>query len=182
MIHEFRTRPDNIKTDKFDSDGPNPPLDQCGLAMRCKKPIFTRSAAIILAGFLVVADLVPRFAVAEQHKSASAAGQIEADFATLTSAQLAVMLRQKDFYFVNVHIPYEGEITNTDTFIVFDKIAENLDKLPKNKNEKIVLYCQSGRMSEISARELARLGYSRVSHLVGGMIDWKRSGHEVLRK
>ena len=106
----------------------------------------------------------------------------QADFTTLTSDQLAAMLRQKDFYFVNVHIPYEGEIKNTDAFIVFDRIAENLDRLPKNKDEKIVLYCRSGRMSEIAAQELARLGYSHVSHLGGGMIDWKKSGYEVLRK
>ena len=150
--------------------------------MRHKKAIFIRSAAITLAGFLGLTVLGPSFAVAEPRQTMTAAGQIASDFTTLTSAQLAAMFRQKDFYFVNVHIPYEGEIKNTDTFIVFDKIAENLDKLPKNKDEKIVLYCKSGRMSEISARELARLGYSHVSHLAGGMIAWEKSGYEILRK
>ena len=150
--------------------------------MRRNKPIFTRSAAIILVGFMVLAALAPGFAMAEPRETPSAAGEIAADFTTLTSDQLAAMLRQKDFYFVNVHIPYEGEIKNTDAFIIFDKIAENLDQLPQNKAEKIVLYCRSGRMSEISARELARLGYSHVSHLAGGMIAWKKSGYEVLGK
>jgi len=46
-------------------------------------------------------------------------------FASLTSAQLAAMLRRKDFYFVNVHTPYEGEIRNTDAFIAFDRTAQN---------------------------------------------------------
>lgn len=103
-------------------------------------------------------------------------------FRTLTSPQLAMMLEKKDFFFVNVHTPYQGEIKNTDAFIVFDKIADNLDKLPKDKSAKIVLYCQSGRMSEIAAQELTKLGFTHVSHLSGGMIAWKKSGYEVIEK
>lgn len=106
----------------------------------------------------------------------------EAKFMTLTSFQLAEMLKKKDFFFVNVHTPYEGEIRNTDAFIVFDKITDNLDKLPKDKSAKIVLYCRSGRMSEIAAQELTQLGFSQVSHLSGGMIDWKKSGYDILEK
>jgi len=101
------------------------------------------------------------------------------NFTTLTSVQLVEMLKQKDFFFVNVHIPYEGEIKNTDAFISYDKIANNLDKLPKDKTAKIVLYCRSGRMSEIAAQELVRLGYTQVSHLSGGMIDWKNNGMQL---
>jgi rhodanese-related sulfurtransferase len=147
-----------------------------------KKSIFILSTAIVLGGFLILSELEPSIAADDQHKAALTTGGVGAEFATLTSAQLAVMLRQKDFYFVNVHTPYEGEIKNIDAFIIYDKIAENLDKLPRNKSEKIVLYCQSGRMSEIAARELARLGYSQVSHLEGGMIAWKKSGYEVIRR
>lgn len=106
----------------------------------------------------------------------------EVKFTTLTSPQLAVMLEKKDFFFMNVHTPYQGEIKNTDAFIVFDKIADNLDKLPKDKSAKIVLYCQSGRMSEIAAQELTKLGFTQVSHLSGGMIAWKKSGYEVIEK
>uniref|UniRef100_UPI0037045629 rhodanese-like domain-containing protein n=1 Tax=Mesorhizobium atlanticum TaxID=2233532 RepID=UPI0037045629 len=106
----------------------------------------------------------------------------EVKFTTLTSVQLAAMLEKKDFFFVNVHTPYEGEIKDTDAFIVFDKIADNLDKLPKDRSAKIVLYCRSGRMSEIAARKLTQLGFSQVSHLSGGMIDWKQSGYEIIEK
>lgn len=101
-------------------------------------------------------------------------------FRRLTSDQLSAMLPNKDFFFVNVHIPYEGEIAGTDGFIPFDRIAENIDRLPEDKDRPIVLYCLSGRMSEIAAREFLRLGYSKVSDLAGGMIDWKESGFEVI--
>ena len=104
------------------------------------------------------------------------------NFTTLTSEQLATMLQQKDFFFANVHTPYEGEIKNTDAFIPYDRIEDNLGKLPNDKNKKIVLYCRSGRMSEIAALELVKRGYKRVSHLSGGMIDWKKNGYEIVEK
>ncbi len=100
----------------------------------------------------------------------------------LTSKELSVLLEKKDFFFANVHIPYEGELKNTDAFISYNKVADNLDKLPKDKNAKIVLYCQSGRMSEMAGDELIELGYTNISHLSGGMIDWKRNGYEIIKK
>ena len=113
---------------------------------------------------------------------AQAQEQHSAGFAVLQSQQLEAMLRNKDFLFVNVHIPYAGEIENTDVFIPYDKIADNLGKLPKDKNAPIVLYCRSGHMSEMAAQQLADLGYTHVSHLNGGMIAWKKSGHPVIQK
>ena len=92
------------------------------------------------------------------------------------------MLAQKDFFLVNVHIPYEGEIKDTDAFIVYDSIADNLDKLPQDKNAKIVVYCRSGGMSALAARELVRLGFTQVSDLAGGMIDWEKSGYKIIAK
>lgn len=105
-----------------------------------------------------------------------------AGFSTIASAELAERLPDKDFVFINVHIPYEGEIDGTDAFIPFDRIEENLDRLPADRDAAIVLYCRSGRMSEIAARELVRRGFTRVSHLAGGMVEWERSGYPLLRK
>jgi phage shock protein E len=151
-------------------------------ATRRATTIFGSIAAFVIAGALTCDLAAPRFAVADQLRTAQAARRADAEVPTLTSQQLAAMLRRKNFYFVNVHVPYEGEIESTDAFIVYDKITENLDKLPKDKNADIVLYCRSGRMSEIAGKELIRLGYSRVRHLAGGMIDWKKSGYKIIEK
>jgi hypothetical protein len=51
-------------------------------------------------------------------------------YADVTVEQLAGMLEDKDFTLVNVHIPYDGEIPQTDLFIPFDEIADHLDELP----------------------------------------------------
>lgn len=106
----------------------------------------------------------------------------EPGYATLRSAELAAMLAAKDFLLINVHVPYEGEIEQTDAFIAFDTIGQTAGSLPGDKNARIVLYCLSGRMSEIAARELTRLGYERVSHLAGGMRDWQATGFRIIEK
>lgn len=114
--------------------------------------------------------------------TAVAAAATSATFETISSQDLQQMLQHKDFVLVNVHIPYEGEIAQTDAFIPFDQIAANLDKLPAAKTAKIVLYCRSGRMSEIAATTLAGLGYTHVDHLAGGMIGWEAAGQPLLHR
>src|SRR3972149_8817867 len=103
-------------------------------------------------------------------------------YTNITSDQLYEMLKSKDFYFINVHIPYEGEIEGTDAFIPYNEIAQNLGKLPEDKKAKIVLYCQSGRMSEIAAQELSDLGYTNVYNHQFGMHDWQSKGYSLWNK
>jgi rhodanese-related sulfurtransferase len=103
-------------------------------------------------------------------------------YSTITIDELARMLERKDFSLVNVHIPYEGELPQTDAFIQFDQIADNLNKLPAAKDAKIVLYCRSGRMSEIAGATLASLGYTNVFHVEGGFNAWSMAGRDLLQQ
>jgi phage shock protein E len=89
---------------------------------------------------------------------------------------LQEMLEEKDFTFINVHIPFEGDIPNTDLSIPYNQIENNLELLPADKEAKIVLYCRSDRMSTIAARELVELGYSNIWNVAGGMVAWERAG------
>ena len=100
----------------------------------------------------------------------------EKGFTDITVAELSTMLESKDFLFVNTHIPYEGEIAGTDTFVPYNELELYADQLPADKEAKIVLYCRSGRMSEIAATALAEQGYSNVYELDGGMIAWEEAG------
>jgi rhodanese-related sulfurtransferase len=90
--------------------------------------------------------------------------------------ELQGMFENKDFVFVNVHIPFEGDIPNTNLSIPYNEIEQNLEKLPADKDAKIVLYCRSGNMSSIAAEALADLGYTNVSHLEGGFNAWEKAG------
>ena len=95
---------------------------------------------------------------------------------------LNAMLKKKDFLFINVHIPYEGEIEKTDLFIPFDRIQNVLEQLPQDRSAKIVLYCRSGSMSATASKTLVRLGFNNVWNLEGGMIAWKNQGYPLLDK
>lgn len=95
---------------------------------------------------------------------------------------LNVMLKKKDFIFINVHIPYEGEIEKTDLFIPYNRIQNVLEQLPKDRSAKIVLYCRSGSMSTTASKNLVRLGFNNVWNLEGGMIAWKNQGYPLLDK
>jgi rhodanese-related sulfurtransferase len=94
---------------------------------------------------------------------------------------LHTMLKNKDFVFVNVHIPFEGDITGTDLSIAYDQITDpaNLAQLPADKNAKIVIYCRSGRMSQMAAEDLVNLGYTDIWNLDGGMVGWEQAGYEI---
>ncbi len=93
------------------------------------------------------------------------------------------MLEHKDFLLINTHVPYEGEIAETDVFIAYEAAGpQRVGDYPADKSTRIVLYCRSGRMSAIVAQELVQAGYTNVWNLEGGMIAWEQAGYEVLQK
>ena len=95
--------------------------------------------------------------------------------------ELQSMLRDKGTILVNVHIPFDGDISETDLSIPFDQIDQYLAQLPADENSKIVLYCRSDRMSTIASETLVGLGYTNVYNLDGGMVDWENAGLELER-
>ena len=99
----------------------------------------------------------------------------------ISADTLAEVLENKSAMLINVHVPYTGEIEQTDAFIRFDDIL-NSAELPANRNAPIILYCQSGNMSTQAANTLAEAGYTNISNLEGGMLAWERAGYERIIK
>jgi len=100
-------------------------------------------------------------------------------YQNVSADELNTMLKNKDFVFVNVHIPFAGNVADTDLSIPYDQIEQNLSQLPSDNNAKIVLYCRSGRMSASAAEKLVSLGYTNIWNLNGGMVDWEQAGFEI---
>ena len=95
--------------------------------------------------------------------------------------ELKAQIASKDFFLVNVHIPYEGEIAGTDAFIAFDAVS-SAKNLPKNKKAEIVIYCRSGRMSQIAANQLVKMGYTNLRELKGGFDAWVAKGYQLTQR
>jgi rhodanese-related sulfurtransferase len=96
--------------------------------------------------------------------------------------QFEKLMDQKDFTLINVHIPYQGEIDNTDVLIPFNSMEQNKNILPRNKDAKIVVYCMGDHMSYIASEELIKMGYSKVSRLKGGMLAWQKKGGQLVHR
>ena len=108
--------------------------------------------------------------------------QTQKGYTDITPSDLNAMLETEDFFFVNTHIPYEGEIADTDAFIPYNELDRYTAEFPSDKDAKIVLYCRSGRMSSIAAEALAGLGYNNLFNLDGGMIAWEETGLLLIHK
>ncbi|MBC8402650.1 MAG: rhodanese-like domain-containing protein [Candidatus Marinimicrobia bacterium] len=59
--------------------------------------------------------------------------------------------------------------------ISYQIIGENIADLTSSKNQKIILYCRSGRRAEIAKTTLLDLGYTNVTN-AGGYEEIKAAG------
>ena len=59
-----------------------------------------------------------------------------------------------------VHIPY-------------DQLPQRVGEIAAAKDKDVVLYCRSGRRSEIAAGTLREKGFTRLLHLEGDMLAWE---------
>jgi len=134
-----------------------------------KKLIFILLVAVVLAGC----------------QSKSVTGETVTvtggSYQNIAPTELNTMLKNKDFVFINVHVPFAGNIAETDLSIAYDQITDpaNLAQLPADKNAKIILYCRSGRMSQMASEDLVKLGYINIWNLDVGMVGWEQAGYEI---
>ena len=89
---------------------------------------------------------------------------------------------QKGFVLIDVRSPEEhvqGFIPGTDFNIDYREIQTRHRELGAQLDDHIVVYCQSGRRSNIAAETLADLGYRHVYNVTGSMNAWLAAGFPV---
>ena len=64
----------------------------------------------------------------------------------------------------------EGHIPGA-IVISHDEIRQQAERVLKDKDQLIFVYCRSGRRSKLAAQDLADMGYTNVKEF-GGIIDW----------
>ncbi len=94
----------------------------------------------------------------------------------ITATELSRIMQNEDIFLVDVHTPEQQHIKGTDLFIPYNEIEKYKDKLPKNKNTAIYLYCEGGPMGNAAARSLYELGYRNLFNLEGGANAWRKTG------
>jgi rhodanese-related sulfurtransferase len=96
----------------------------------------------------------------------------------ITATELNRIMQNEDIFLVDVHTPEQQHIKGTDLFIPYNEIEKYQDRLPKDKNTAIYLYCEGGPMGNAAAKSLHELGYSNLFNLEGGAKAWRKAGLE----
>ena len=135
-------------------------------------------------GFLVSLLIVSGYVYAQgnmEEEQFMGAKKNSRGYSQVDAEMLMKELPMKDFNLINVHIPYEGDIPDTDASIPYNMIGDFMDQYP-DKDQTLVLYCKSGPMSASAAKELAALGYTNIIELKGGFNAWKRAGGDMMMR
>lgn len=72
----------------------------------------------------------------------------------------------------SINIPFQND----------DQFVQDVEKITKSKNQKIIVYSASHEcpLSEKAAKALHQAGFSFVMEFEGGMKDWKDSGENYV--
>lgn len=65
--------------------------------------------------------------------------------------------------------------------IPYDEMDARAAEISVHKDERVVLYCRSGRRSGIAAKTLTEMGFLKLGLLEGDMPGWEKSGFAVER-
>jgi rhodanese-related sulfurtransferase len=85
-----------------------------------------------------------------------------------------------NLFILDVRTPGEvekGKIPGA-TAIRLSDLAQNLDKLPDEKDTTIYVYCKGGTRAAYAVATLHTLGYTEAYNM-GGFVDWKEAGYPV---
>ena len=93
----------------------------------------------------------------------------------ISPQELHATMQQKDILLVDVHIPEQNHIKNTDYYVPFYRVTKHTDKFPQDKSAPIYLYCKTGPMANYAARTLFEMGYTNIYNLDGGVEAWKEA-------
>jgi len=104
------------------------------------------------------------------------------NYRVVTVQELQTMLENKDFTMVNVHIPFQGNIPQTDLQLAYDEIEQNLNQLPQEKDAKILVYCLTSGMAKKAIATLLNQGYTNLWMLDGGTTSWEEAGLSLENK
>ncbi len=138
-----------------------------------------RSPIIFATILPVLLLMVPAAAMAERGTQVRIE---EGAYRSISAAELSEMLASKDFFLVNVHVPYAGEIPGTDALISYLDTEARIGDYPHDKDSKIVIYCMTNRMADIAVRNLLKDGFRNIFMLDGGITAWKAAGFKLVNR
>lgn len=97
------------------------------------------------------------------------------------STKKTTKLAKKNVLLVDLRTPQEYAEKTYDVKniinIPIDSLASNLYRIPKD--QKVVLVCRTGNKSKKAFLVLKDHGYTKISHMEGGIVKWAADGFAV---
>lgn len=89
-------------------------------------------------------------------------------------------LLDSDIILLDTRSEKEFEVSHIKGAKFIDYKTFSIDKLPPmDKNSKVIIYCTIGYRSEKIGEELLKAGYTNVSNLYGGLLNWVNLNYDV---
>ena len=91
----------------------------------------------------------------------------------ISSQEAQRMMDYYDVIILDVRTQEEFDGGHIQDAIVlpYDEIAERAESVIADRQQIVLIYCRTGRRSEIAARSLVYMGFTRVYDF-GGIVDW----------
>jgi phage shock protein E len=118
----------------------------------------------------------------------SAADPAPAETSSLTTmSQFDLMARMQrkdpDLVVLDVRTPAEfaaGHVPGARN-IPHDLLQSSIESLGDARNKQVILYCRSGRRTQLAAEVLQKSGFKRLSHLEGDFLAWESEQRPIER-
>jgi phage shock protein E len=127
-----------------------------------------------MAGWIIVGVVTVGFVIWMALRMASQDGYSEVPQDTL----LKYLEEDRDMCIMDVRSLREYEQGHVPKAIHMDyqKISTHTEDLEPYRRKDIIVYCEHGMRSRMALTVLQRAGFTRVYHLEGDMVEWKRAG------
>lgn len=106
----------------------------------------------------------------------------QAKYQTMTAAQADQFIREQKPFILDVRTPREyaaGHLEDS-TLIPVQVLAQRLNELKAHKGNPILVYCATGNRSTVASKILVDSGFSNITNLRYGIVDWYKKKFKVV--
>jgi rhodanese-related sulfurtransferase len=96
----------------------------------------------------------------------------------LTPTQATLLINREGAQVIDVRSSdeYVGGHLPESRNIPFDQLETRAGELDRLKEAPLILVCQTGTRSVAASKQLAKLGFTKVNNLAGGIAGWRTAG------
>lgn len=106
--------------------------------------------------------------------------QTAGEIVTLDVNQVAELFAADRIVLIDVRTPVEYAFEHIRGALLSPLATFDTRHLPEQNTKPIVFHCGSGMRSKMIAEKCLASGFSRVMHMGGGFMAWKKAGHTYI--